>query len=678
MSTSTIQYSPTPKAGGFNNFALGICIVFAVILILPLFTIPRPAFVTGHPWKVELFSAIFLLGSLTWIIFKNKQIDFSYLKTLELKRNFLLLSIFIVWSGFSFFWADSWRSVAHHTFVWTNYLLFFIISFLYMKTAKSIQPLNLIFSLTALLLGFFCLTDYLFVAVSGEPFSVVESSIRIRYAKFAELLLIIAPLLWAMAFYTKSFRKSLLFVVAGIFAWLTILFSLSKGAFLAGSVGFAVLFLATLIFSKRVFRKKALILAAVWLLITISTQINFSTNSNVPSTASYISGSAEKGRETSVMRVFTWKATGQMISDNRFLGVGADNFGIRVNQSIGDYFEENPQDKTQYSAEYFMIERAHNEFLQIFAELGIIGFVLFAGIFISFAIWVIKSFIRNHFQFSPIVWGGLAGIAAFFASSMFSSFSFRAMQNGIVFFLVLTIVSLQLLKISKKSTKLSEEKTLRLFDFKKPILAFGLTAACLSIILFSTQAASQYAVFFAEKEKELPIAEKYLETAIMLDSDNAAAYYIKGFRFCADNQPAKGIPFYQKAIEKGVGVSFVYSKLADCQVNSGDYVSAEKTLAEAVRVHPRSVFVQIRYALMLEQSGKTDESNKYLEIARNLDKKQANGWYAIITKGGLAAFNQSRIDSETASPDELLPANVVPQYVGIPKLFEKEKIAANE
>ena len=678
MSTSAIQNSSIPKAGNFNNFALGICIVFTVILMIPLFTVPHPAFVTGHPWKVELFSAIFLLCWLTRIVFKNKQPDFSPLKTPELKRNLILLSIFIVWSGFSFFWADSWRSVAHHTLVWTNYLLFFIISLVYLQTSKSIQPLNIIFSLAAVFLGIFCFTDYLFVAISGEPFSAVEGSIRIRYAKFAELLLIIAPLLWALAFSTKSFRKSLFFSAAGILAWLTILFSLSKGAFLAGIVAFAFLFLTTFFFSKRRFRRRSLLLGAIWLLITVSTQINFSTNSTVPSTANYIRGSAEKGRETSVMRIFTWKAAGQMISDNRLLGVGADNFGLKVNQSAGDYFEKHPQDKVQYSAEHFMIERAHNEFLQVFAELGIVGFTIFAGIFISFAVWIIKSFILNHFQFSPVIWGGLAGMTAFFASSMVSSFSFRAVQNGIVFFLVLTIVSLQLLKISKKQKKLPEEKTFRLNYFKKPFLAFGLTAVCFSTILFSTQAASQYAVFFAEKEEALPVAEKYLETAILLDSDNASAYFIKGFKFCTENQPAKGIPFYQKAIEKGIGVSLVYSKLADCQANLGDYVAAEKTLAEAARVHPHSVFAQVRYALVLEQNGKVAESNKYLEIARNLDKKQAKGWYVMIKKGGLEAFEQAKKDPETAVPADLLPANAVTQYIEFPKLDDTEKIAGNE
>lgn len=678
MSASTIQYSLIPKAGNFTNSALGICIVFAVILMFPLFTIPHPEFVTGHPWKVELFSAVFLLCSLSWIGFKNKQLDFSPLKNRELTRNLTLLSIFIVWSGFSIFWADSWRSVAHHTLVWTNYLLFFAISFFYLKTSKSIQPLNIIFSLMALLLGIFCFTDYLFVAVSGEPFTTVAGSIRIRYAKFAELLLIVAPLLWSLAFYTKSFRKSLLFTVGGIFAWLTILFSLSKGAFLAGIAAFAFLFLATFFFSQRSFRRRSMLLGAVWLLITICTQINFSTNSNVPSTANYLSGSVEKGRETSVMRIFTWKAAGQMISDNWLLGVGADNFGIRVNQSVGDYFEKHPQDETQYSAEHFMIERSHNEFLQIFAELGIIGFLIFAAIFISFAGWIIKSFILNHFRFSPVIWGGLAGMAAFLASSMISSFSFRAAQNGIVFFLVLAIVSLELLRISKKSKKLFHEKTRRLSHFNKPLLAFALTAVCLSVIFFSTQAASQYAVFFAEKAGKSTLAEKYLETAIMLDSDNASAYFIKGFQSCEQNQGAQGAAFLQKAIEKGIGLSFVYSKLADCQANSGDSIAAEKTLAEAVRVHPYSVFAKIRYALVLEQNGNIAESNKYLESARNLDKKQAKGWLTIIKKGGLEAFNQALTDTETAGPADLLPANAVPQYVEVSKLKDKVKIAGSK
>src|SRR5205085_8776526 len=86
----------------------------------------------------------------------------------------------------------------------------------------------------------------------------------------------------------------------------------------------------------------------------------------------------------------------------------------------------------------YVVERAHNEFLQIFDELGVVGFALIIAMAVAFCIQAYRAFRRGR-RLSPIFWAAVAGMAGFIASSMVSSFSFRAVQNGVVFFVLLAM-----------------------------------------------------------------------------------------------------------------------------------------------------------------------------------------------------------------------------------------------
>lgn len=72
-----------------------------------------------------------------------------------------------------------------------------------------------------------------------------------------------------------------------------------------------------------------------------------------------------------------WRVTGRMIADRPLLGVGAGNFGIAVQS----YYDE----RIDLSRMHHNWSTPHNDFLWIFAEKGVVGFVAFVGFLLASA-----------------------------------------------------------------------------------------------------------------------------------------------------------------------------------------------------------------------------------------------------------------------------------------------------
>jgi len=82
---------------------------------------------------------------------------------------------------------------------------------------------------------------------------------------------------------------------------------------------------------------------------------------------------------TNAIRLLTWKATLQMVQDHPWLGVGAGNFKLF-------YPLYRPQEERELSGSNTWMVQTHNDYLQILAELGPLGLLLF--------LWIIYRILR--------------------------------------------------------------------------------------------------------------------------------------------------------------------------------------------------------------------------------------------------------------------------------------------
>ncbi|MCA1849870.1 MAG: hypothetical protein LC672_02155, partial [Acidobacteria bacterium] len=87
----------------------------------------------------------------------------------------------------------------------------------------------------------------------------------------------------------------------------------------------------------------------------------------------------------------------------------------------------------------------------------------------------------------------------------------------------------------------------------------------------------------------------------------------------------------------GYNSSVCYAYLAAAEALAGDMRAAEQTLALAVRVYPRSVFLRVRHATSLAEAGRSREASEEYSAALALDARAARGWRQLICFGRLAA-----------------------------------------
>ena len=104
-------------------------------------------------------------------------------------------------------------------------------------------------------------------------------------------------------------------------------------------------------------------------------------------------------------------------------------------------------------------------------------------------------------------------------------------------------------------------------------------------------------------------------------------------------------------------------RLAQYEEKAGNTNAAVSAAEDAIAVFPRSLYLRAYLTLLLERIGDHTRAERELQIARELDQKQANGWYALIKLGSKDAYQLSRTDPNTAGPAELLPRNAIYEYL---------------
>ena len=638
------------KSAFLNNNLKWLSAVWAICIIAPLVYFPAPASLAGHPWKVELSISLILslslIGSLYFLL-KNKYAVVVSPKIIS----YIIIPFcaFIIWSAISAFWADSLLSVAHHTLVWTGYLIFFLFALHIVSNRKyfkiSIISLGSVISIICLC----CIGEFLFSpSVSGTFGS--------RYARFAEIFAALLPLF--LSFVLRLNRKYLVWTIfVSIFLWLGILFSLSRGSLLSSIVGLSVFILFRIFTKKTSTEKRRLVFATFGIIfIAFLTQTSiFSTNEKKATTFSRIEMQGENNPDkmSITARLFFAGVGKEMFFDNYLTGVGADNFGLEFNKYRA-VFSSKPENKDNANQqEQFLPERAHNEYLQILTELGITGGIIFLFLLGGIIKLGFAEIVKNRFERSNILThSAIAGIVAFLVSSCFSSFSFRLMQNGLVFFFLLAIL-LRNFAVKKNREK---QNNLTVNPQLKVVFVSIALIGCLSLIIFSgLKATSQYFVYQAEKQENFQTARSYYKNAILLDPASAAANYSFGQRLLSEGDYEESAAQFQKSVKKGADDSVSYSYLISAQTLANQPQQAINTASEAVKIFPYSVFSRVRYADLLNQFNEKSEAENQLAIARQINKRQAETWWLLMNYGSLKASEEARANKEISSLDELDP-----------------------
>jgi O-antigen ligase len=435
--------------------------VFVLFFVsVPLVFLSRKIFILPEVHYVHLFTSIkevtarlfTLLLSLFFVI------QIVFLKKPVIKTP-LYIPIFLLWmyQGISLFWAQNPSQGIEHWIRWGMLFLFFIVCFNQIKRedipkymAVSIWPAFFI-SLIGTIEYFFPL-DFSFFKYRDFPWAVTFST-----HKFAGEYLL-PFIFWAPALYlsgnearneTKNARR-----LKKIYPFFTLFFIFSLFQVFQSRSAIVALFVLIPFFIFWFWRpipikklkydlKKIRILAFAMILIMISGAfLLILYNRNVKSIV-------DTNFTGNTQRFVMWKNTASMISDHPLLGVGIGNFNL--------IYHHYPMPEDRYMAPsfpgdwnyYYAPRQAHNEYLQIFSELGVIGIFLFF-IFLG---WILKSSISFYGKNrNDAIFLGL--FLSFLGSLIIAFFVFNFQTAPTSYFFIATVVLL--LKWMEK-----EEKTLQ-------------------------------------------------------------------------------------------------------------------------------------------------------------------------------------------------------------------------
>lgn len=376
------------------------------------------------------------------------------------------------------------------------------------------------------------------------------------YGGFIALIFPLVLYYWLFYRY-KNKLISYLFLFAGAVCLMVFPATLSRTAWIAAIVGCLVVLLSDtrIIVKLRVFwerRKKQCILGAAVLCVFLTAVV-------------YGIYHLKKGSADG--RLFMWKITALAIQDSPIKGTGLGGFPTAYAKAQMEYFKSGKANETENlvagSPEY-----AFNEYLQVFLEQGLFGFILF--LLLSFLI--IKSGIQNK-QIGAI--GGFITLSVF----AFASYPYQLWQFPIVWVILGTVCT--------ASSGSQKARTYR-SGWKKTIPVVLLLGVLCST---SVMCASRQKIFYQAKKEWKKLQPLYTVKAYESVADNYTKLYptldhdLKfifeyGIVLNAIRQREKANSIFSRGLQRSCDPMFYnvkgrnyhemgeYSKAENCYINS--------------------------------------------------------------------------------------------------------------
>lgn len=565
--------------------------------------------VVGYRWTAELATGLLLIISVLCLDASRR----TGLKCARVELSALVvpLILFVIWSGLTIFWAVSSRSVVHHTLLWACYLVFYLTLRQTLNDYGNVENSLKVAGAVILIICAACLIQYF-----GTP-GPIPATFNFRYYLFSEAFVAFIPVFLAIvASYKGKWSVLALIVIALI--WLIVLATASRAMFISTIIGI-VAFVAIAFFKNNSTLGKRLFIVAV-VLAGIALVFMLPQRKTV---VDRLSGSEENSVVSSNSRLLFWGIAAEAFKSNPVVGVGADNYFTVYRQARESFAQRDPNSSINEINEDLLPERAHNEYLQILSELGVVGFAIFC--------WIIFGIFYLFFRAkspSLVAIGAFAGLVAFLASSSVTSYSFRFPTNGLTFFFLVALA-------------VPYESAERIISRKW--IAAGLLIPLTMVVFSAVRGISIYYFARSVGSREPAVAENEMAKAFRFDPTEPMfkAYHAQMLNLWGRSDEA--LPNLRFAIDKGMANSTTYFSLCGTYRLLGRVDDANKAFQESLRVYPRSVFLRTAYASFLKRNGKQDEAAIQYTIAEMVDGNQARSWQLAHDEGlerlSLTRFN---------------------------------------
>jgi O-antigen ligase/Tfp pilus assembly protein PilF len=372
----------------FEEKAIEISI-FLLIILVPL-VFYRHCADMFFPIKELIFELLVVIGLVFWgfKIINTKKYTFTC-SPLDIP-----VLCFISIGLLSLFWSNSFFvSLKELPLFLAGPALYFIITNQFQKKSQ-IKLNRIIFALIIIgsLWGIYGLFQYRGIDIffqtskAARTYKVMGISGNVNY--FAEYLMAILPLAVSLFFITSSRIKKVLFLTGILLMGLSLMVTFTRSAYLGLSVSLIFMFFIFLKTKGKKFIKENRKIFIFILIAIILTTFLFIIPNPLSKEGTFISKIKARISLTRLKeaysvrrRIATWNFTLMMIKDRPLLGSGIGTFQYNSLYYQAKFFEQG-DNRSIYP--HGFAERAHNEYLQLVAELGIIGLGILLWIMIVY------------------------------------------------------------------------------------------------------------------------------------------------------------------------------------------------------------------------------------------------------------------------------------------------------
>jgi O-antigen ligase/tetratricopeptide (TPR) repeat protein len=658
--------------------------IIALIILVPMAFYPR-CITVFIPAKEMISEVLIVLSLMFWGLKMISREEIIFTST---PLNFPILS-FISICVFSLIWSNSFFvSLKELPLFLAGPLLYFVIT----NSINDERQINRILDILLIVGGLFGI--YGIFQYNGIDFSFWIRNIGRQQVFglfgnvnfFAEYLIVPLPIAVSLFFASRNKFKKILLLIAILAMGTSIIVTFTRGSYLSFGVSLIFMFFVFLISrgkkfiknNKKIFIIILLAIIIITLLFVIPNPLNKS-GTIISKIKSRISVTQLTQDYSYNRRIAIWKFTGMMIKDHPLLGSGIGTFKYNTLRYQAEFFA---QGKNRSLYPYGFADKAHNEYLQLGAELGIIGLGIFIWLMISYFRFGLKILrkIKDAYR-QGIIIGLMGAVVAVLVDGIFG-FPLHLPATIVLFWLTLALtIAIVMIKseadaeennIAKKNPnkKIKGEKDNNISRFK-PLLYIGIMLLTIFLCVTITRPFIARIYWFSGdieiKEKNWDKAIKTYDGALKWDPYLGEMYYnigkileIKKLYSVAQEYfekaekyvdhpdlPQDFVLIYLKkgqldkaAIKLKQAISYqsdeksmlpLYAELGNVYLQLKRYKPAEIVLKDALKIDPN--FINAHYGLArayLKQNLSNEaliELQKVIELAP--DSQEAN--YAKIT-----------------------------------------------
>ena len=435
-------------------------------LLVLLFLAPLVFYPWATTFSITKNTVIEIIMSLIAGFWLVKQVEDKESTLLKSPLNLPIL-IFIVTILISLFRTNSLYDSFNELALWGSYFLLYFIVISSIKDKRWIYILLKIVILSASIAAIYCIfqfygLDFSFWRKIGGRGSLFSTFGNPNY--LAGHLAAVIPFVFILFCLQKvKFKKIILELIIALL-YTSLLMTLCRGAWIA-LFGAIVVMLGVIYFFKRneftFFRQNKTWLISLILILLVISVIYSTPNPLNPlgkvSVTQRAASVTEIGSSSMQTRFLIWLSSLETIRQSPLWGEGIGTYGLYYPSSQGAVLAQKRYQK--YIPYTNKSINAHNDYLHIGGEIGIIGLAAFLWIIFAFYKNALNGLLRAQSRERIfLLIGFIGGVTVLLVHALFS-FPFHIISNGMLFWLILGL-SVVIVKGSEKVKESNDEEFL--------------------------------------------------------------------------------------------------------------------------------------------------------------------------------------------------------------------------